>query len=218
MASAGHGTASGFVRRKTVSAHNDATMRTVADFGEFGTLTLDEPVPHGGTGRGPSPLQAVLGALCGGEAGTFPRAAAGLGPRFESPGFEAPFPIDIRGRRGGAAGGGVGGAAFGGGGGARGGGARGAAAGAGGGDKGDRGPLPGNEPAAGRQGRPADRVGPRQRRHPGDRPPVLSPPRRFASQPTATVAAKRLLHRGWAAQRGRSGGTRRASGEAAPAR
>ena len=100
MASAGHGTASGFVRRKTVSAHNDATMRTVADFGEFGTLTLDEPVPHGGTGRGPSPLQAVLGALCGCEAVTFHRAAAELGLRYESLDFEAAFTIDIRGRQG----------------------------------------------------------------------------------------------------------------------
>lgn len=56
---------SGFVRRKAVSARNDATMRTVADSGEFGRVTLDEPVPHGGTGQGPSPLQAVAGALCG---------------------------------------------------------------------------------------------------------------------------------------------------------
>jgi uncharacterized OsmC-like protein len=100
MASAGHGTASSFARRKTVSAHNDATMRTVADFGEFGTLTLDEPVPHGGTGRGPSPLQAVLGALCGCEAVTFHRTAAELGLRYESLDFEAAFTIDIRGRLG----------------------------------------------------------------------------------------------------------------------
>ena len=100
MASAGHGTASGFARRKTVSAHNDATMRTVADFGEFGTLTLDEPVPHGGTGRGPSPLQAVLGALCGCEAVTFHRTAAELGLCYESLDFEAAFTIDIRGRQG----------------------------------------------------------------------------------------------------------------------
>ena len=100
MASAGHGTASGFARRKTVSAHNDATMRTVADFGEFGQVTLDEPVPHGGTGRGPSPLQAVLGALCGCEAVTFHRTAAELGLRYESLDFEAAFTIDIRGRQG----------------------------------------------------------------------------------------------------------------------
>jgi len=89
-----------FVRRKTVTAHNDATMRTVADFGEFGRVTLDEPVPHGGTGQGPSPLQAVLGTLCGCEAVTFHRTAAELGLRYESLDFEAAFTIDIRGRQG----------------------------------------------------------------------------------------------------------------------
>jgi len=98
---AGFGAAgSVLVRRKTVTAHNDATMRTVADFGEFGRVTLDEPVPHGGTGQGPSPLQAVLGTLCGCEAMTFHRTAAELGLRYESLDFEAAFTIDIRGRQG----------------------------------------------------------------------------------------------------------------------
>ena len=91
---------SGFIRRKTVIAHNGATLRTVADFGEFGQVTLDEPVAHGGTGQGPSPLQAVLGALCGCEAVTFSRTAAELGLRYESLDFEAAFTIDIRGRLG----------------------------------------------------------------------------------------------------------------------
>jgi uncharacterized OsmC-like protein len=97
---AADGAGSGFVRRKTVTAHNDASMRTVADFGEFGRVTLDEPVPHGGAGQGPSPLQAVLGALCGCEAVTFHRSAAELGLRYESLDFEAAFTIDIRGRQG----------------------------------------------------------------------------------------------------------------------
>jgi uncharacterized OsmC-like protein len=88
------------VRRKAVTAHNDATMRTVADFGEFGQVTLNEPVRHGGTGQGPSPLQAVVGALCGCEAVTFHRTAAELGLRYESVEFEAAFTIDIRGRQG----------------------------------------------------------------------------------------------------------------------
>ena len=91
---------SGFVRRKAVTAHNDATMRTVADFGEFGTVTRDEPVSHGGTGQGPSPPQAVLGALCGCEAVTFHRTAAELDLHYESLDFEAAFTIDIRGRQG----------------------------------------------------------------------------------------------------------------------
>jgi len=97
---AADGAGKAFVRTKTVTAHNDATMRTVADFGEFGQVTLDEPVPHGGTGQGPSPLQAVLGALCGCEAVTFHRTAAELGLRYESLDFEAAFTIDIRGRQG----------------------------------------------------------------------------------------------------------------------
>jgi uncharacterized OsmC-like protein len=100
MASAGGATGTGFVRRKGVTAHNDATMRTVADFGEFGRVTFDEPVPHGGTGQGPSPLQAVVGALCGCEAVTFHRTAAESGLRYQSLDFEAAFTIDIRGRQG----------------------------------------------------------------------------------------------------------------------
>ena len=100
MTVAGDGAGSGFVRRKTVTAHNDATMRTVADFGEYGRVTLDEPVAHGGTGQGPSPLQAVLGALCGCEAVTFHRTAAEMGLSYDSLDFEAAFTIDIRGRQG----------------------------------------------------------------------------------------------------------------------
>ena len=61
------------IRKKSVTGHNDATLRTVIDCGELGLLVTDEPVPHGGTGDGPSPLQTVLGALCGCESVTFNR-------------------------------------------------------------------------------------------------------------------------------------------------
>ncbi len=94
------GAGRGFVRRKTLSAHSAASMQTVVDCGEFGTLTFDEPVPHGGTGRGPSPLQAVLAALCGCEAVTFRRTATAMGFGYDSLDFEAAFTIDIRGRQG----------------------------------------------------------------------------------------------------------------------
>src|SRR6266702_897585 len=90
----------GFVRRKTLSARNQATMATVVDYGESGRLTLDEPARHGGTGRGPSPLQAVLAALCGCEAVTFRRTATEMGLHYASLDFEAAFTIDIRGRQG----------------------------------------------------------------------------------------------------------------------
>ncbi len=99
MAAAG-GAGSGFVRRKAVTAHNDATMCTVADFGEYGRVTLDEPVANGGSGQGPSPLQTVLGALCGCESVTFHRTAAEMGLSYDSLDFEAAFTIDIRGRQG----------------------------------------------------------------------------------------------------------------------
>ena len=88
------------IRRKTLTAHNDASMRTVVDTGELGTVVLDEPVAHGGTGTGPSPLQAVLGALCGCESVTFRRTATEMGFDYDSLDFEAAFTIDVRGRQG----------------------------------------------------------------------------------------------------------------------
>ena len=88
------------IRKKSITAKNDATLRTEIDCGEFGILVTDEPVPHGGTGKGPSPLQAVLGALCGCESITFCRAAKDLGFQYRGIGFEAMYTIDIRGRSG----------------------------------------------------------------------------------------------------------------------
>lgn len=88
------------VRRKSITAKNDATLRTEIDCGEFGLLVTDEPVPHGGTGDGPSPLQTVLGALCGCESVTFSRTAAEMGFQYQGIDFEAMYTIDIRGRLG----------------------------------------------------------------------------------------------------------------------
>jgi uncharacterized OsmC-like protein len=78
MANGDVSTGTSSLRRRTLTAHNEATMRTVVDCGEAGRLVLDEPAPHGGTGDGPTPLQAVLGALCGCEAVTFRRTATEL--------------------------------------------------------------------------------------------------------------------------------------------
>lgn len=93
-------TDSGWVRRRTLTAHNDATMRTVLDYGDAGTVVLDEPTAHGGTGTGPSPLQAVAGALCGCESVTFRRTATEMGLSYDSLDFDAAFTLDIRGLRG----------------------------------------------------------------------------------------------------------------------
>ncbi len=88
------------IRRKSLTAHNDASMRTMVDTGEFGTVVLDEPIAHRGQGQGPSPLQAVVGALCGREAVTFCRTAEELGLTYDSLDFEASYAIDVRGRMG----------------------------------------------------------------------------------------------------------------------
>lgn len=89
-----------FLRRKTLTAQTQATMKTVIDYGEFGIGVTDEPAAHGGESAGPSPLQAVLGALCGCEAVTFRRTATEMNFEYDRLEFEAAFTIDIRGRMG----------------------------------------------------------------------------------------------------------------------
>jgi len=88
------------VGKKSVSAHNDSTMRTVIDMSECGTIVTDEPIAHGGTGTGPSPLQTVLGALCGCEGVTFNRTAKEFEFAYEGIEFKGSYTIDIRGRMG----------------------------------------------------------------------------------------------------------------------
>lgn len=88
------------IRRKRLGARNEATMRTEVDAGEFGKFVCDEPEAHGGTGEGPSPLQVVVGALCGCESVTFNRTAQDMDFDYDSIDFEAEYSIDIRGRMG----------------------------------------------------------------------------------------------------------------------
>ena len=88
------------IRRKALTARNEGGMLTLIDAGEYGLLVTDEPEAHGGSGEGPSPLQTVVGALCGCEAVTFNRAAAELGFVYGGIEFEAEYTIDIRCRLG----------------------------------------------------------------------------------------------------------------------
>lgn len=88
------------IRRKALSAHNSAGMTTRVNCGEFGMLTFDEPVAHGGAGEGPSPLQGVLACLCSCEAVTFNRTAAEFDFGYSAIDFDAAYTIDIRGRQG----------------------------------------------------------------------------------------------------------------------
>lgn len=87
------------VAKKSLSASNDGTMRTVIDT-EFGTVVTDEPIAHGGSGTAPSPLQTVLAALCGCEGITFNRTAAELDFPYEGIDFRGSYTIDTRGRMG----------------------------------------------------------------------------------------------------------------------
>ena len=89
-----------FMRRKTLTAYTEGTMKTIIDYSEFGIGVTDEPAAHGGQSAGPSPLQAVLGALCGCEAVTFRRTATEMGFDYDRIEFDAAFTIDIRGRMG----------------------------------------------------------------------------------------------------------------------
>jgi len=89
-----------FLRRKTLTAQSNATMKTVIDYGEFGIGVTDEPAANGGEGAAPSPLQAVLGALCGCEAVTFRRTSEEMEFTYQRLEFEGAFTIDIRGRMG----------------------------------------------------------------------------------------------------------------------
>ena len=88
------------IRRKSLRAVNDGGMRTVLDFGDAGSFVTDEPIQHGGTNAGPSPLQAVVGALCVCESVTFHRTAEERDFAYRSIAFEAEYRIDIRGRMG----------------------------------------------------------------------------------------------------------------------
>ncbi len=88
------------IRGKSLKVSNDGSMMAIHDYGEYGTTVTDEPVAHGGTGEGPSPLQAVVGALCGCEAVTFHRTAKEMDFDYDGIEFEASYTIDIRGRMG----------------------------------------------------------------------------------------------------------------------
>ncbi len=84
------------IRNKSLSASNPGNMTTSIEFPGFSSITLDEPLKHGGGGQGPSPLQGVLGSLCGCEAVTFNRTAQEKNFSYNGLKFEADYTIDIR--------------------------------------------------------------------------------------------------------------------------
>ena len=83
--------------RKTVGARNDAGVRTVVTTRAGLTCATDEPVAHGGGASAPTPLETVLGALCGCSAVTFRRAADEAGFAYAGIEFDAAYDLDRRG-------------------------------------------------------------------------------------------------------------------------
>jgi uncharacterized OsmC-like protein len=83
--------------RKTLTAHNDEGVRTVATTRSGLTLATDEPVSNGGTGSAPTPLETVVAALCGCSAVTFARAAGEVDLDYAGIDFAASFTVDLRG-------------------------------------------------------------------------------------------------------------------------
>ncbi len=83
--------------RATLRARNERGVRTVVTTRGGLSLVTDEPVGQGGTGSAPTPLETVVGALCGCSAVTFERAARELGLAYEGIDFEAGYLLDRRG-------------------------------------------------------------------------------------------------------------------------
>ena len=83
--------------RTTLRACNDEGARTVVTTRDGRSLVTDEPVSRGGTGTAPTPLETVVGALCGCSAVTFERAARELGLDYEGIDFDAGYRLDRRG-------------------------------------------------------------------------------------------------------------------------
>jgi uncharacterized OsmC-like protein len=84
--------------RKTLTARNDSGVRTVVVNRTGLSLTTDEPVGYGGgTGTAPTPLETVVGALCGCSATTFERAAGEAGFDYAGLEFDAAYTVDLRG-------------------------------------------------------------------------------------------------------------------------
>lgn len=78
-------------------ATNDEGVRTVVTTRDGLSIVTDEPISRGGTGSAPSPLETVVGALCGCSAVTFERATRDLGLDYGGIDFDAAYRLDGRG-------------------------------------------------------------------------------------------------------------------------
>ncbi len=83
---------------RTLTARSEGGMRTVARTSDGLGVVTDETAGRGGTA--PTPLETVIGALCGSASVTFATAARELGFGYEGIDFEASFTQNPRGAAG----------------------------------------------------------------------------------------------------------------------
>jgi uncharacterized OsmC-like protein len=86
--------------RRRLTARNDGGMRTAVYTSGGPGMVTDEPVAFGGNGTGLTPLETVLGALCGSIGATFATVAREAGFFYGGIDFEASFAADPRGLAG----------------------------------------------------------------------------------------------------------------------
>jgi uncharacterized OsmC-like protein len=80
--------------RRALKARNDGGTRTITGSISSGLgMVTDEPAASGGTAIGLSPLETVIGALCGSVGVTFGEAAREVGLGYDGIGFEASFTV-----------------------------------------------------------------------------------------------------------------------------
>jgi uncharacterized OsmC-like protein len=83
--------------RRLLTARNDAGLRTVVYTSGGPGMVTDEPVRSGGSGTALTPLETVLGALCGSTGATLATVAREAGFGYDGATFEASFTLDPRG-------------------------------------------------------------------------------------------------------------------------
>ena len=79
-----------------LTARNDGGMRTVIYTGAGPGMVTDEIAPLGGFTTAPTPLESVIGALCGSIGVTFAKASRDIGLGYSGIDFEASFALDAR--------------------------------------------------------------------------------------------------------------------------
>jgi uncharacterized OsmC-like protein len=83
--------------RAVLGGRNEGGVRTLVTNRAGNQMITDEPVNRGGSGSALSPLETVIGALCGCTSVTFERAAREAGIAYTGIDYSAAYTLDRRG-------------------------------------------------------------------------------------------------------------------------